>query len=62
MKDERASLPGWMAQASQEALLPAGAGLPEAGRPWPVQVLTALGAWLAVIPFLIFLALLFGHA
>ncbi len=62
MKNERASLPGWMAQASQEALLPAGAGLPEAGRPWPVQVLTALGAWLAVIPFLIFLALLFGRA
>lgn len=62
MKNEHASLPGWMAQASQEALLPAGAGPPEPGRPWPVQVLTALGAWLAVIPFLIFLALLFGRA
>ncbi len=56
------TLPDWMAQAQQQGLLPASAGLPEPGRPWPVQLLTALGAWLAVIPFLIFLGLLFGRA
>ena len=60
MKTE--TLPDWMAQARQQGLLPALAGLPEPGRPWPVQVLTALGAWLAVIPFMVFLGLLFGRA
>jgi len=56
------SLPDWMVQAQQQGLLPDGAGLPEADRPWPVKLLTVLGAWLAVIPFLIFLALLLGGA
>lgn len=52
----------WMAQARQQGLLPAEACLPEADSPWPVKLLTALGAWLAVIPFLVFLYLLFGRA
>ena len=52
----------WMAQARQQGLLPPEAELPDAEQPWPVKLLTALGAWLAVIPFLVFLALLFGRA
>lgn len=56
------SLPDWMVQARQQGLLPPEAGLPAAERPWPVQLLTALGAWLALIPFVIFLALLLGRA
>ncbi|MBB2487600.1 GDYXXLXY domain-containing protein [Mitsuaria sp. WAJ17] len=56
------SQPDWMLQAQQQGLLPPGAGLPKTDRPWPVKLLTALGAWLAVIPFLIFLALLLGRA
>lgn len=31
-------------------------------RPWPVLLLTALGAWLAVVPLLAVVALLFGSA
>lgn len=62
MRTATTSLPDWMVLAREEALLPGDAGLPEPGRPWPVLVLTTLGAWLAVIPFMIFLGLLFGRA
>ncbi|MFH7041580.1 GDYXXLXY domain-containing protein [Paucibacter sp. JuS9] len=55
------NLPAWLEQAQQQGLVPAGASRPEAARPWPVQLLTALGAWLSAVPLLIFLALLFGR-
>ena len=48
----------WQAQARAEGLVPDEADAPE--RPWPVVVLTALGAWLAVPPFLFLFAMLFG--
>ncbi|WP_377158216.1 GDYXXLXY domain-containing protein [Roseateles sp. UC29_93] len=48
----------WIAQARAEGLVPAGTDVPE--RPWPVVLLTALGAWLAVPPFLFLFAMLFG--
>jgi len=48
----------WKAQALAEGLVPAEADAPE--RPWPVVLLTALGAWLAVPPFLFLFAMLFG--
>jgi uncharacterized membrane-anchored protein len=42
-------------------LLPADAQLPVIeSRPWPVLLLTALGAWLAVIPLLLLVGLLVG--
>jgi uncharacterized membrane-anchored protein len=49
----------WVEQARAEGLAPAEAGAPE--RPWPVVVLTALGAWLAVPPFIFLLAMIFGR-
>lgn len=49
-------------RAREAGLIGAGAEeaqLPEAtSRPWPVVLLSALGAWLAVIPFLAFVAML----
>lgn len=48
----------WIDRARSEGLVPAQAG--DTPRPWPVVVLTALGAWLAVPPFLIMFAMLFG--
>ena len=42
-------------------VLPAGAHRPEQdNRPWPVVLLTALGAWLAAVPLLIVVGLLVG--
>jgi uncharacterized membrane-anchored protein len=55
-------VPDWMDEARQQGLLAPKAGLPAPGRPWPVQLLSALGAWLAVIPLLFFLALFFERA
>ncbi|HEY0822094.1 MAG TPA: DUF4401 domain-containing protein, partial [Rhizobacter sp.] len=50
-----------IAQARAEGLLPEGAALPaEDARPWPVVLLTALGAWLAVVPLLGVVGLLLG--
>ena len=51
-------------QAAKVAgLLPAEAQRPEQDyRPWPVVLLTALGAWLAAVPLLIVVALLVGDA
>ena len=44
-------------------VLPADAGRPEQDiRPWPVVLLTALGAWLAAVPLLIVVGLLVGDA
>ncbi len=47
--------------AIADGLLPADAALPDdTGRPWPVVLLTALGAWLAAIPLLGVVGLLLG--
>jgi len=49
-------------QAQDRLLLPADAAPPTAveGRPWPVVLLTALGAWLAAVPLLIVIGIAFG--
>jgi uncharacterized membrane-anchored protein len=51
-------------QAAMAAgILPAGTIRPEQDqRPWPVVLLTALGAWLAAVPLLIVVGLLVGDA
>lgn len=50
----------WIERARAEGLAPEQAS--EAPRPWPVVVLTALGAWLAVPPFMMMFVALFGSA
>ena len=62
----------WIEQARAEGLAPAeprdaqdapeAPDAPEATRPWPVVLLTALGAWLAVPPFLMLFFALSGSA
>lgn len=49
--------------AAEQHLLPARAAVPplEAARPWPVVLLTALGAWLAALPILGGVGLLLGE-
>lgn len=50
-------------EAQARGLLPADANPPMAAaeaRPWPVVLLTALGAWLAAVPLLAAVALMFG--
>ena len=48
--------------AAAEGLVPAtaAAAMPQESRPWPVVLLTALGAWLAAIPLLVVVGLLLG--
>lgn len=47
--------------AISQGLLPAGTAWPAPeSRPWPVVLLTTLGAWLAVVPMLLLVGLLFG--
>ncbi len=47
--------------AGAQGLLPADTALPaDEGRPWPVVLLTALGAWLATVPLLGVIGLLLG--
>lgn len=54
-------LPEVLHAAQAEALLPADAALPDDySRPWPVVLLTALGAWLATLPLLGVIGLLLG--
>ncbi|MDH0865659.1 GDYXXLXY domain-containing protein [Mitsuaria sp. GD03876] len=48
----------WIDRARAEGLAPATDG--PVPRPWPVVLLTALGAWLAVPPFIAMFAMLFG--
>ncbi|WP_431259574.1 GDYXXLXY domain-containing protein [Roseateles chitinivorans] len=50
----------WIDQARAEGLAPTDP--PEVHRPWPVVLLTALGAWLAAVPFLAMFFALFGSA
>ncbi|RZL64228.1 MAG: DUF4401 domain-containing protein [Variovorax sp.] len=50
-------------RAIDQGLLPADAEWPrEDTRPWPVLMLTALGAWLVVVPLIGVIALTFGDA
>ncbi|MGJ7524627.1 GDYXXLXY domain-containing protein [Variovorax sp. GB1P17] len=52
-----------MQRAIDDGLLPPDAQWPkDDSRPWPVLLLTALGAWLAVLPLLGAVALTFGSA
>ena len=56
------NLQGVLHAAIEQRLLPASAVAPtvEAARPWPVVLLTALGAWLAAIPLLGVVGMLLG--
>ena len=57
----RARSQKFLEAAKSEGLLPPEATLPQADdRPWPVVVLTGLGAWLAAIPLFVVAALLLG--
>jgi uncharacterized membrane-anchored protein len=58
----RAELEALWQRARVDGLLPAEAAPPpaDAARPWPVVLLTALGAWLAAVPLVVVLALAFG--
>ena len=59
MREQR--LTGIIQAAIAEGLLSAAAAQPvEEGRPWPVVLLTGLGAWLAALPLLGVVGLLFG--
>jgi len=57
-----------VARATAAGVLPASASPPDPdegdegdeGRPWPVVLLTALGAWLAAVPLLVFVSMLLG--
>jgi uncharacterized membrane-anchored protein len=54
-------LDGTLRAAIAAGLLPADAKLtPGEGRPWPVVLLTALGAWLAAVPLLAVVSILLG--
>ncbi len=47
--------------AIEKGLLPAHAQLPaQDTRPWPVVLLTAIGAWLAAVPLMVLVSMLFG--
>lgn len=59
----RATIEALWREAQARGLLPADASPPVdaiAARPWPVVLLTALGAWLAAVPLLVAVALMFG--
>ncbi len=58
---KRDALQHLLAEASAQGLLPSGATLPqEDARPWPVLLLTALGAWLAAVPLIAVVGMLLG--
>jgi uncharacterized membrane-anchored protein len=57
----RARAQATLQAAIAQGLLPASARLPQPdSRPWPVVLLTALGAWLAAVPLLAVVGMLFG--
>jgi uncharacterized membrane-anchored protein len=57
----RADLESTLRAAVAERLLPADAAVPaQDERPWPVVLLTALGAWLAVLPLIAVVFLVLG--
>ena len=47
--------------ASAQGILPADAVPLATSRPWPIVLLTALGAWLAAVPLMLAIGLLFGE-
>ncbi len=58
---DRSPEPDWLCRARACGLLPPDASVAEASaRPWPVVLLTALGAWLAALPILASLGALLG--
>jgi uncharacterized membrane-anchored protein len=58
----KVTVPVWFQEAQQRGLLPATAQWPDdQGRPWPVVLLTAFGAWIAGIPLLGMVVLMFGE-
>lgn len=60
---DQAALQSVMDAAIRAGVLPAGTTVPESAapeRPWPIILLTTLGAWLAVIPLCGLLVLMFG--
>jgi uncharacterized membrane-anchored protein len=53
----------WLQAAAAEGLLPAEASVADHDtRPWPVVLLTALGAWLAALPLIAVVGMLLGEA
>lgn len=55
------AIESWLRIARDEGVVPAGATVLDLpSRPWPVVLLTALGAWLAAIPLLLVVGMLFG--
>ena len=57
------ALAGALRAAGAEGLLPPGTAVPsQEERPWPVVLLTALGAWLAALPLIGLFGLLLGDA
>jgi len=61
MADARPALEQLLRDAQGQGLLPPEATLPpEDGRPWPVVLLTAVGAWFAALPLLGTISLLLG--
>jgi uncharacterized membrane-anchored protein len=58
---KRDALSDLLAQASAQGLLPADAAMPqEESRPWPVLLLTAIGAWLSAVPLIVVVGMLLG--
>lgn len=58
-----AAIEAVVAAAKGSGMLPHDAVAPSAaGRPWPLVLLTALGAWLAALPLLLAFAMLFGNS
>ena len=48
--------------ATAEGILPPDAAPKETARPWPVILMTGLGAWLAAVPLLGVLFMILGDA
>lgn len=59
----RTRIDAWLQAAAAEGLLPAEATVADPDtRPWPVVLLTALGAWLAALPLIAVVGMLLGEA
>jgi uncharacterized membrane-anchored protein len=48
--------------ASARGLLPADAAPEDVTRPWPIVLMSGLGAWLAVLPLIVVMFMIFGDA
>lgn len=49
-----------LGRAVAQNLLPPGTALHDDERPWPIVIITAIGAWIAAIPLCVLIALMFG--